>query len=393
MDRACVWNALLLWVLPRSPPSRHTLLPRHTSPPLPSPSPSSSFSVAVLLWKTNNITYFLISVFLVVLQFLVVHFRVLPYLRTTFGSESLMYIVFLVGGFPLGILFLDGLMFLEPFGLLAMLPFPPWIKQFLPAYKATRIIAEVAIEAFCMSLLQSYIYVVVMAHSRAGVASPEELAMVEFASVLPTSIVISTINMLKMWIEVVSGAQQAGLTVTAKAIQLWEVGAGLPLDALKKGAIVEWACPYLLAGPEISPLLDALGKNTSLTHLDMTRSGLTWSGANATGGPLLENMATSTGACARSATIPSCTTAVFASDCSIPMHYDQSPLLLPSPSLSPTCASIHAPCSCLAAALSALKSMVISSASGCKMPIKELRKGGHEAIAALHANPFFSPGW
>ena len=183
-------------------------------------------------------------------------------------------------------------MFLEPFGLLAMLPFPDWLKQFLPAYKATRIIAEVAIEAFCMSLLQSYIYVVVMAHFRAGTATQPELEMVEFASVLPTSIVISTINMLKMWIEVVSGAQAAGLTVSAKAVQLWEVGAGLPLDALKKGAIVEWSCPYLLDGPEIYPLLDALGTNSSLVHLDLTKSGLLWNGPDASGGPLLENMAT-----------------------------------------------------------------------------------------------------
>ena len=35
---------------------------------------------------------------------------------------------------------------------------------------------------------------------------------------------------------------QAGLTVMAKGLQLWNVGAGLPLDALKKGTIVEWTC-------------------------------------------------------------------------------------------------------------------------------------------------------
>ena len=65
----------------------------------------------------------------------------------------------------------------------------------------------------------------------------------EFTSVLPTSILISTVAMLKMWIEVVNGARSAGLTIRAKAIQLWEVGAGLPLDALKKGTIVE-CVPY-----------------------------------------------------------------------------------------------------------------------------------------------------
>ena len=160
-------------------------------------------------------------------------------------------------------------MFLEPFGLLAILPFPEWLRQFVPAYKATRIIAEVVIESLPQCLLQSYIYCIVLYHSKAGVASPSELAMVDFASVLPTSILISTIAMLKMWIEVVNGARAAGLSIHAKAIQLWEVGAGLPLDALKKGSIVEWKCPYQLEGPEIPPLIDALCRNMSLTHLDV----------------------------------------------------------------------------------------------------------------------------
>lgn len=66
-------------------------------------------------------------------------------------------------------------MFLEPFGLLTAIPFPEWVRAFLPAYKATRIIAEVAIEAFLMSLLQSYIYVKVIADVKAGVATPSEV--------------------------------------------------------------------------------------------------------------------------------------------------------------------------------------------------------------------------
>ena len=70
------------------------------------------------------------------------------------------------------------------------------------ADKATRIIAEVVIESLPQCFLQSYIYVVVLYHSHAGTASPSELAMLEFTSVLPTSILISMIAMLKMWIEV-----------------------------------------------------------------------------------------------------------------------------------------------------------------------------------------------
>ena len=63
--------------------------------------------------------------------------------------------------------------------------------------------------------------------------------------------------------------RQAGLSVFARAMQLWNVGAGLPLDALKKGAITSWTCPYELTTAEISPLLDALCKNASLTYLDL----------------------------------------------------------------------------------------------------------------------------
>lgn len=142
--------------------------------------------------------------------------------------------------------------------------------------------------------------------------------------------------MLKLWIEVVTGARAAGLSIRAKAVQLWEVGAGLPLDALKKGSIIEWTCPYYLEGPEIPPLLDALRRNTSLTHLDLTLSGLTWSGPGATGTPLLDAM-------------------------------NQS----------------NAP-------LSALKVLVISPASRCRIPVGQLRRGGEEALIALRESPVFS---
>jgi hypothetical protein len=98
------------------------------------------------------------------------------------------------------------------------------------------------------------------------------------------------------WVELVFGARAAGLTVVAKAIQLWNVGAGLPLDALKKGTIVEWTCPYLLDPSEISPLLDALSKNGSLTYLNLAPSGITWAGGGSTGLRLVEKMAHSVAA-------------------------------------------------------------------------------------------------
>ena len=71
-------------------------------------------------------------------------------------------------------------------------------------------------------------------------------------------------QMLKTWIELVHTSREAGTSVRTKVAQLWNVGHGLPLDALKKGTIVEWSCSYRLADGEVAPLLDALIKNSSL---------------------------------------------------------------------------------------------------------------------------------
>ena len=133
------------------------------------------------------------------------------------------------------------------------------------------------------------------------------------------------------------GARQAGLTVASKAMQLWQVGAGLPLDALKKGAIVEWTCPYRLGDEEIPPVLDALGRNSSLEFLDLSQSGINFSGPDANGFPLVEklNKAAST--------------------------------------------------------LSGLEFFVLSPTSAFRLPMAKLRASRDEALTALRAVPFFSP--
>ena len=48
----------------------------------------SDIQVIQLLWVTANWLFAWISIFLLVLQFFVVYCRVLPYLRSTFGSDS-----------------------------------------------------------------------------------------------------------------------------------------------------------------------------------------------------------------------------------------------------------------------------------------------------------------
>lgn len=152
-------------------------------------------------------------------------------------------------------------------------------------------IAEIVIESLPQSVLQAYIYVVVVKSSQAGTATPSMSAMLGEVTLMPKSILISTLATLKTWMELVHSAREAGLSVIDKGLQLWNVGAGMPLDALKKGAIVEWECPYRLDVSEVQPLLDALSKNTSLTYLHLGISGITWSGPNAEGMFLIELMA------------------------------------------------------------------------------------------------------
>ena len=120
---------------------------------------------------------------------------------------------------------------------------------------------------------------------------------------------------------------------------MWHVGHGLPLDALKKGSITEWSCDYRLADGEVMPLLDALSKNSSLARLNLAEAGLEWGGPDASkqrsGAPLIEAMVAG------------------------------------------------------AAALAGLQTLVVSS-EGFEVPVAPLRRGGDEALEALHAARFLS---
>ena len=105
-------------------------------------------------------------------------------------------------------LLLDILMFLEPFGLLPIAPISDRLRLFLPSYKATRIIAEVMLESLPQCLLQSYILVSTMKHVSLGTDSISERALLSanvggatFAEILPRSITISVVAMLKTWME------------------------------------------------------------------------------------------------------------------------------------------------------------------------------------------------
>ena len=85
----------------------------------------SDLQVTALLLNTGNYAWAGIGIFLLTMQFVVVHLRVLPYLQSTFGSGSVLYLLFMWLGFPTGLLLLDGLMFFEPVRQLPRLPPPP----------------------------------------------------------------------------------------------------------------------------------------------------------------------------------------------------------------------------------------------------------------------------
>ena len=218
---------------------------------------------------------------LLVGQFLVIWIRVLPYLRDTYGPQSTFYLSFLWGGFPVGLFALDFMMFLGPFGLLPIVPMPENLRQFVPAYAATRMIAEVLIEALPQCIMQAIILVMVSNHVRDGTANQVEKNLMAvnggtFTSTLPKSILISSLTMLKTWYELVQEAREAGIGVGKKGVQLWNVGYGLPLDAIKSGSITGWKCQYEISDLEVVSLVDALGKNDSLERLDLSLAGFEW---------------------------------------------------------------------------------------------------------------------
>ena len=158
---------------------------------------------------------------------------------------------------------------------------PESLRLFVPAYGATRMIAEVVVEALPQCIMQAAILILVSNHVRAGNASEVELNLMAvnngtFTSTLPKSILISSLTMLKTWYELVQEAREAGIGVGKKGQQLWNVGYGLPLDAIKNGSILGWKCQYEISDLEVVSLVDALGKNESLERLDLSLAGFEW---------------------------------------------------------------------------------------------------------------------
>ena len=179
-----------------------------------------------------------------------------------------------VAGAAAGMLALDMLMFLEPFGL------PLAGSLMMRTHSGVQGDAHHRGRTEPTAVLAAaYILVTVMHHVHDHTATGREGATQhgdrrrDLGEILPRSIAISTLTMLKTWIELVHSAREAGISVRDKIGQLWNVGHGLPLDALKKGTITTWSCQYSLSDGEVKQLYDALIKNSSLVRLNLAKAG------------------------------------------------------------------------------------------------------------------------
>ena len=113
-------------------------------------------------------------------------------------------------------------------------------------------------------VLQSYVFVTVLRRVEMGTASPADTALYDFVQPLPFSITTSSVAILKTWIELVLDARKTGVDVPTKALSLWEIGEGLPLDAIKRDALVTWVCPRAVEEDEVEALVAALAQVCAL---------------------------------------------------------------------------------------------------------------------------------
>ena len=263
----------------------------------------TDIQVATLLWSTRNFIWASEATFFLILQYTLVYRSVLKYLQATMGTnyngESVPLPLWVMLATVPGVLALDALMLLEPLGVLKLLPktkrdprtahfknkyrgeLISWIdwdelRAFLPSYRATRVPTEVVAEAAPQTALQSYIYV------RTQTGANTQLA--EYATLLPVSICLSALSLLKTWGEVLYGAQKAGCNLVEWVEQMLRMGGGLQLDAIRKSTIDTLVSPhYDLEFTQVELLADALMQNASLMSISLESCGL--------GGKALERLA------------------------------------------------------------------------------------------------------
>ena len=205
---------------------------------------SSDIAVAVVFFESGNALWGTVAVIFLVLQYVVVWGRVKQYLKNQFGQRSFLHQLFTSPLFsPFLLIGLDLLMLLEIFGVLPLLPaclMPQWMREFIPSYKATRLVTEVVLESLLQCLLQSYVFVIV-SHAidqSTCIPLPENYALlVADLDLIPASIRISLLSFVKTFFELSAEAFASNISLYAKIEQLWKLGEGLPIDAIKKSTI------------------------------------------------------------------------------------------------------------------------------------------------------------
>ena len=114
----------------------------------------TDWNVMISLFANGSAAWGALSLIFIVGSYLLVYGSVVLYLRgeAQRGVDSV-FVLWVVLGFPCGVLALDVLLLLEPFNLVGFVTNDE-LQQFMPSYRSTRIIIEAIFEAFPQSILQ-----------------------------------------------------------------------------------------------------------------------------------------------------------------------------------------------------------------------------------------------
>ena len=141
---------------------------------------------------------------------------------------------------------LDVVMFLEPFGWLKFVP-SDQVQALAPAYRAARTLEEVTLEGLPQSVLQIHIFERVTSGKSATAGGT--LAGVD-QTVLVRSLALSLLGFSKAWAEAVLSASARGFLQDGCCTGMGllqnqvQMGAGMPMNAIEKGEMVEWKSPF-----------------------------------------------------------------------------------------------------------------------------------------------------
>ena len=186
---------------------------------------------------------------------------------------------------------LDIIMFLEPLGLLWLVPLLT-IHALVPAYAGTRALLEVNLEGLPQSLLQIYIFLRVNSGTATAGGTLEGVDQ----AVLIRSLALSLLAFTKAWLEHFTHARDRGYFMMdadndgdndgccgglAHYLQdQVQMGAGLPMDAIESGETKEWKSPFKpTSAAQIEVLCTALVKPTvAMAELDFSDGGIDMNG-------------------------------------------------------------------------------------------------------------------